>query len=419
MSRHLLTHSELIQFLRQKIDSASTKSIAVLIIELHRTDRLEAITGSISSKTIMQYVDQRLDYLLRDADRFAHIDSGQILLVLPNLANKDHSALAAIKIISELKKPFTTDTHSTVMRPYVGIANFPDHAQDGNQLLMYADIALRSAATNEHGFYVYQAKDAVEPSTYSGLEVELDKALRANQLRVNFQPKIDLKSGRCLSAEALVRWTAPWGEEINPSLVVNTAEESGLISPLTLWILNTSLRHAAAFAKAGINIGVSVNLPPKILEDEELPQIIQQALDIWSIPASKLTLEITESSMINDMEASLTMLLKLRTLGIRISIDDFGTGYSSLSYLKRLPIQELKIDILFVRSIHDSVGDKQLVRTIIDLAHNFELTAVAEGVEDQATLELLRELGCDVAQGFLYSKALPEAEFIQWYRQNG
>lgn len=418
MSGHLLAHSELISFLRQKLDSPSTRSLAVLIIELHRTDRLEAITGSISSRTLLQHIDLRLETLLRDSDRFAHIDGGQILLVLPNLANTDHSALAAIKIISELKKPFAIDAHSTLIRPYVGIANFPDNARDGNQLLMFADIALNNAATNEHGFYVYQTKDIIEPKTYIGLEVELEKALHANQLRVNFQPQIDIQSGRCISAEALVRWTAPWGEEINPSLVVNTAEDSGLINPLTIWILNTALRHAASFAKAGLNIGISVNLPPKILEDEELPQIIQQALDIWSIPAEKLSLEITEGSMIQNIEPTLLMLAKLRELGIRISIDDFGTGYSSLAYLKRLPVQELKIDILFVRSIHNSVGDKQLVRTIIELAHNFELLTVAEGVEDQATLALLRELGCNIAQGYLFSPALPEADFINWYRQH-
>jgi predicted signal transduction protein with EAL and GGDEF domain len=418
MSSHLLTHSELISYLGQKLDSTSTKSLAVLIIELHRTDRLEAITGSISSHFIMQYVNKRLDALLRDSDRFAHIDGGQMLLVLPNLANKDHCALAAIKIISELKKPFSIDSHSTLIRPYVGIANFPDNAKDSNQLLMYAEIALRNAATNEHGFYVYQAKDVVEPKAYIGLEVELDKALRANQLRVNFQPQIDMQTGRCTSAEALVRWTAPWGEEINPSLVVNTAEDSGFINPLTLWILNTALRHAANFAKAGVNIGISVNLTPKMLEDEELPQIVQQALDIWGISASKLTLEITEGSMMQNVEASLVMLSKLRALGIRISIDDFGTGYSSLAYLKRLPVQELKVDIEFVRNIHNSIGDTQLVRTIIELAHNFELTAVAEGVEKQVTLDLLHELGCDMAQGFLYTPALPEAEFIEWYRQH-
>lgn len=417
MTQHQLTHSQLVTFLRQQIDLAETKSIAVLIIELRRTDRLAAISGSVSFQSIMLHVDQLLDSLLRDADRFAHFSGEQILLVLSNLANKDHGVLAAIKIISELKKYFIVGTHSIVLRPYIGIANFPESGRDSNQLLMYADIALGLAATSEHGFYVYQPKDIIEPKAYNGLDLELDKAITANELRVNYQPKIDIKSGRCISAEALVRWTAPWGQEINPSLLVGTAENFGLINPLTLWILNTSLRHTAAFSKAGVSIGISVNLPPKMLEDEELPQIVQQALDIWGVPAAKLTLEITESSMIGNIEPSIAMLSKLRALGIHLSIDDFGTGYSSLAYLKRLPVQELKIDILFIRNIHNSVGDKQLVRTIIDLAHNFDLITVAEGVEDLPTFNLLRELGCDIAQGFLFSQALPEADFINWYRQ--
>lgn len=417
MSQHKLTHPQLVEFLRHQINIAGDKSIAVLIIELRRTNRLDTITGKISSQSIMQYVDQCLDSLLRDADRFAHFDGEQILLILPNLANKDHSVLAAIKIISALKRSFVVGTHSITLRPYIGISNFPETGQDSNQLLMYADIALRIAATDQHGFYVYQAKDIIEPKAYNGLDIELDKAINANELRVLYQPKISIKSGRCTSAEALVRWTAPWGQEVHPSLLIGTAEDSGLINPLTLWILNTSLRHAAAFSKAGVNIGVSVNLPPKMLEDEELPQIVQQALDIWSVPASTLTLEITESSMINNIETSIAMLSKLRGLGVRLSIDDFGTGYSSLAYLKRLPVQELKIDILFVRNIHNSTGDKQLVRTIIDLAHNFDLITVAEGVEDQQTFDLLRDLGCDIAQGFLFSQALPELDFINWYRQ--
>jgi EAL domain-containing protein (putative c-di-GMP-specific phosphodiesterase class I)/GGDEF domain-containing protein len=418
MLQHQLTHPQLVEFLRQQIDKAGTKSIAALIIELRRTDRLEAITGNISSQSIMQHVDKSLDTLLRDSDRFAHFDGEQILLVLSNLANKDHSVLAAIKIISELKKSFTIGTHSVMLRPYIGIANFPETGRSSNQLLMFADIALGQAATSEHSYYVYQPKDIIEPKAYNGLDIELDKAIKTSELRVNYQPKIDIKTGRCISAEALVRWTAPWGQEVNPGLLVGTAENSGLINPLTLWILNTSLRHTATFFKAGVDVGISVNLPPKMLEDEELPQIIQQALDIWGVPASTLTLEITESSMISNIESSIAMLLKLRSLGVHLSIDDFGTGYSSLAYLKRLPVQELKIDILFVRNIHNSIGDKQLVRTIIDLAHNFDLTTVAEGVEDLQTFNLLRELGCDVAQGFLFSQALPEDDFISWYRQH-
>ncbi|MEQ1526893.1 MAG: GGDEF domain-containing phosphodiesterase [Gallionella sp.] len=419
MSQHLLSHSKLIAFLQQQFNSHSTKSMAVLMIELHRTDRLEVVTGRISSQSIQQYIDDRLGTLLRDADRFAHVGDEQILLALPNLANKDHSVLAAIKIIAELKKPVIMGAYSIQLRPYIGIANFPDTARNSNQLLMYADIALKAAATNENGFYVYEAQGAVEPKAYVGLEIELGKAIKANELRVNFQPKMDIKTGSCISAEALVRWTAPWGEEVNPSLLVDTAEDTGLINPLTLWILNTALRHAANFAKAGANIGISVNLPPKVLEDEELPQIIQQTLSIWNIPAKNLTLEVTESSMIKNIEPAITMLTKLRALGINLSIDDFGTGYSSLAYLKRLPVQELKIDRLFISNLKTDTGDQKLVRSIIDLAHNFDLTTVAEGVEDQATFDLLKAFGCDIAQGFLFSKALPEEAFIDWFRAHG
>ena len=417
MSHHQLTHPQLVEYLRLQIAASGGKSVAVLIIALRRTDRLKAITGNISSQSIMQQIEQQIDFLLRETDRYAHFDGEQILLVLPHLANKDHSVLAAIKIISGLKKPFVIGTHSMTLRPCIGIANFPEAGRDSDQLLMCADLALGIATTNEHGYYVYQAKDLVEPKTYSGLDIELEKAIYTNQLCVHYQPQIYFQTGRCISAEALVRWTAPWGQQINPGLIIGTAENSGQISPLTLWILNTALRQLATFSNAGVNIELSVNLPPKMLENEELPQLVQQALDIWGIPASKLALEITESSMINNIEASITMLSKLRDLGIRLSIDDFGTGYSSLAYLKRLPVQELKIDILFVRNMLNSVGDKQLVRTIIELAHNFGMTTVAEGVEDQQTYDLLRELGCDVAQGFLFSKALPEADFIQWFRQ--
>lgn len=418
MREHKLTHPQLVEFLRHQINMAGNKSIAVFIIKLRRIDRLGAITGRISSQSVMQHADRCFDSLLRDADRFAHIDGEQILLVLPNLANKDHSALAAIKIISELKKPFIAGAHSITLHPYIGIANFPETGQDSNQLLMCADIALRIAATEEHGFYVSQPKDIIETKGYNGLDIELNKAINSNELRVNYQPKINIQTGKCVSAEALVRWTTPWGQEVNPGLLIGTAEDSGLINPLTLWILNTSLRHVAAFYKAGVSIGISVNLPPKMLEDNELYQTVQQALDIWSVPASTLTLEITENSIINNIESSITMLSKLRELGVRLSIDDFGTGYSSLAYLKRLPVQELKIDILFIRNMRSSTGDKQLVRTIIDLAHNFDLIAVAEGVEDQQTFNLLRDLGCDEAQGFLFSRALPEADFINWYRQH-
>lgn len=416
-AEHQLTHSQLVDFLHREIGKAGTGAIAVLIMELRRANRLDAITGDISAQSIMHYTDQRLDNLLRDADRYAHFSGELICLVLPGLANKDQGVLAAVKILSELQKPFKIGDYPVTLRPHIGIANFPELGRDAGQLLMYADIASRIAATNERGYHVYRPEDRVEAEVYSGLDIELGRAINASELRVNYQPQVDIRTGRCVSAEALVRWTAPGQREISPEILIGIAENAGLINPLTLWILNTALRHTAVFSAAGIDIGISVNLTPKILEDKELPQIVQQALDIWGVPASTLTLEITESSMINDLKSSLAMLSSLRELGVRLSIDDFGTGYSSLAYLKHFPVHELKIDMLFVRNMLKSRGDKQLVRAIIDLAHDFELSTVAEGVEDQETFDLLRDFGCDLAQGFQLSRALPDTDFINWYRQ--
>ena len=425
VQRHL-PHDQLVDFLRceflrpeflhRKIEKVGNNAIAVLIMELRLANRMDVLTGSVSMQAVKRYTEQRLDNLLRAVDRYTNFSGDQICIVLPGLANKDQGVLAATKIIAELQAPFNIGKNQVIMRPHIGIANFPELGRDAGKLLMYADIASRIAATDENGYHVFRLEDHVETESYSDLGLELDHAIRTNELRVNYQPQVNIETGRCVSAEALVRWTAPGNREISPSILVNIAESCGLINPLTLMILNTALRHTAAFLDAGIDIGISVNLPPRMLQDEDLPQIVQQALDIWGVPANKLTLEITEGSIINN-SSSLAMLSRLRELDIGLAIDDFGTGYSSLAYLKKFPAQELKIDIAFVRNIHKSRGDKQLVRTIIDLAHNFDMITVAEGVEDQETCDLLREMGCDVVQGFLFSRALSDTGFIDWYRK--
>ena len=411
-----LPHDTLVDFLHREIGKSKNGSIAVLIMELRLANRMDVLTGSVSMQAVKHYANQQLDNLLRVVDRYTNFSGDQICLVLPGLANKDQGVLAAIKIISELQKPFYIGEYRVILRPHIGIANFPELGRDTGKLLMYADIACRIAASDEQGYHVYRLEDHEETESYSDLGIELDKAIRTNELRVSYQPQVDIKTGRCVSAEALVRWTAPGKREISPGVLVNIAESCGLINPLTLMILNTALRHTAAFSAAGVNIGISVNLPPKMLADEELPQIIEQSLDIWGVPASNLTLEITEGSLIKDPRA-LTMLSRLRELGINLAIDDFGTGYSSLAYLKQFQAQELKIDIVFIRNIHNSRGDKQLVRAIIDLAHNFDMITVAEGVEDQKTYDLLHDLGCDVVQGFLFSRALTDTDFVDWYRK--
>ena len=415
--RHQFPHDQLVNFLNNRISEVGAGSVGVLIVELRQANRMNTLTGSVPIEAIKQHTDQLLDRLLRSADRYTNLSDEQICLVLPGLASKEQAVLAAIRLLSEFQKPFDVGEHRVLLRPHIGITSFPDFGRDAKQLLMFADIASNIAATDEKGYHVYRIEDHVETEFYSGLDVELALAIANNELRVHYQPQVDIASGRCISAEALVRWTAPGNREINPAVLVGIAENCGLIGPMTIMILNTALRHTANFLADGIDMEISVNLPPQMLEDEDLTQLIQHSLDIWGVPASQLTLEITEGSIVKNA-SSLAMLASLRELGINLALDDFGTGYSSLAYLKRFPVQELKIDILFIRNIHKSRGDKQLVQAIIDLAHNFDMITVAEGVEDQETYDLLKVMGCDMVQGWLFSKAIPENEFIDWYRKH-
>ena len=229
--QHQLPHEQLVDYLHREIEKDGTRAIAVLILELGVVNRMEVLTGDISMHAINHYIDECLDNLLRAADRYTNFSGEQICLVLPNIANKDQAVLAAIKIISELQKPFTLGKTQITLRPYIGIANFPELGRDAGQLLMYADIASRLAASEEDRYHVYRFEDQVETESYVGLDIDLDKAIKANELRVNYQPQIDIRTGRCVSAEALVRWTAPGNREINPGTLISIAESRGLINP--------------------------------------------------------------------------------------------------------------------------------------------------------------------------------------------
>lgn len=415
-----LEHAELLEMLRRELDvtQSENKIIAVLMLELRRVNRLGAITGGPHADVIFEHARLRLERLLRDTDRYARISSEQICLVLPRLVSSAQSVLAAVKILTALQKPYGVDNQSVLVRPHIGIATFPEEGQDSDQLLMFADIAARIATTQEEGYHIYRAEDHVETEVYRGIDVALARAIKANEIQVHFQPQIEIASRRCLSAEALLRWSAPGGRAIPAGTLVGMAENTGQIGPLTLRVLNTALRNIAEFERAGVSVSLSVNLSTRTLADPEFPDVVQQCLQTWSVNAERLTFEITEGSMIRDAEGSLKMLVRLRDLGVRLSIDDFGTGYSSLAYLQRFPLNELKIDKIFVQNMRKTRGDRQIVRSVIDLAHNFDLRAVAEGVEDQETFDLLRELGCDLVQGFLFSRALPDSEFIEWYRRH-
>jgi EAL domain-containing protein (putative c-di-GMP-specific phosphodiesterase class I)/GGDEF domain-containing protein len=390
--------------------------LAILIIELRRVDRLRALLQKPPSADIQSVVLDRLRNALRGDDCMAALSEEQICLVLPRLSHPVQAVLAAVKCLRVLEPPIVCDGEVAELRPCIGIVTVPEHPPEPEHLLMAADIARRKAAQHEENYHVYEAADAERAEAPRGLEADLERALRANGLDVHFQPQVDLRNGRTVGVEALVRWNHPEQGPIPPETVVLTAEACGLIDSLTFWVLNTTLRHGAALAREGIMPRLGVNVSTRVLAGRELPGIVEQALATWDVPPGRVTLEITESAMIVDQERTLALLDRLKGVGVELSIDDFGTGYSSLAYLKRFPVNELKIDQIFVGALLEDPGDRRIVRSVIDLAHNFDLRAVAEGVKDGRALVELRRMGCDIGQGYHISRPMPAADFRQWWR---
>ena len=399
--------------------------VGVLIVYLARSNRLDAMVGTPTGD-MMPEAMRRLTVALRPNDRVVRLTDEKICVLLPNLRNDALALLAAGRIQQVFEVPFviaaaaaTADIADSdiTLHPIIGIAVYPAHANDADELLVHADTAKRIARQRDVSQHVFQPDDQPATASFTGLSAELRAAIQNNQLEVYYQPKVDLKTGRCTSVEALLRWTLPGRGAIAPPVIVSIAESNGTIGVVTEWVLNTALRHQSEWKRAGIDLSLAVNLSTKTLADADLPGLIAQTLGTWQADPACLTLEITESATISDMNFSLTIMKELKEIGVALSVDDFGTGYSSLSYVKKFPLDELKIDRLFVQHMLKNKGDQRIVRSIIELAHNFELTVVAEGVEDERTMAELTKMNCDMVQGFVVSEALPSEKLVEWLRQ--
>ncbi|HVQ26838.1 MAG TPA: EAL domain-containing protein, partial [Planctomycetota bacterium] len=321
-------------------------------------------------------------------------------------------------LLRALDRPISFEGGTAVLRPCIGIAHLPDHGFDPAGLLMAADVSRHIAATREEGYHLVQGDEAVETEVYRGLDLDLERAVRANELEVHYQPQVELASGRAVGLEALVRWRHLKAGEIDAQTIVGIAERTGLIGTLTFWILNAALRQAAQWRAAGLAPRMSVNLSLTTLTDRELPAVVDQSLKTWGIPANDVVLEIAESAMIVDAERSVAILTHLKGVGVQLSIDDFGSGFSSLAHLRRFPLDELKIDRPFVRGLLGDKGDAAVVRSAIDIAHNFGLRVLGEGVETQEVRAELARLGCDLVQGHAVSPALAPAALREWWSQH-
>ena len=413
-----LSRSNLRTTLTNAVDHArmAQRTVGVLIVVLARGDRRDAIFG-VRTADIMTHALVRLPAALRPVDRYVQLSDEKICVLLPNLKTTAQAWLAAGKLQQVLEAPFNFDDVVTHVRPVVGIACYPDQAANADELVVHADIAERIARSRDVAQHVFQQEDRRDADAYLGLDTALREAIRTNQLEVHYQPQVNLKTGTCDAVEGLLRWTLPDRGPISPPAIIRIAEANRMIGGLTTWVLGTVLRHQSEWKHLGVNLDVSLNLSTVTLSDADLPDIVSHALGTWGSDPQKVTLEITESNTMSDADQSLAVMKRLKQMGLRLSVDDFGTGYSSLSYVKNFPLDELKIDKLFVQHMRQSKGDQQIVRSVIDLAHNFELSVVAEGVEDEATFKDLKKMGCDMAQGFLMSPALPSAKLLEWLKQ--
>jgi EAL domain-containing protein (putative c-di-GMP-specific phosphodiesterase class I)/GGDEF domain-containing protein len=397
------------------IARATEGKLAVLIIELRRVDRLQALLRGPAPGTTMNLVLDRLRKALRPEDRLAALSDEQVCVVLPRLAHPSQAVLATVKLLRALDRPIAFEGGSAVLRPCVGVATVPEHGYDPAELLMAADVSRHIAATREEGYHVFQSEDRVETEVYRGLDLDLERALRANELDIHYLPQVELATGRPVGVEALVRWRHAKAGPIPAATLVGIAERTGLISSLTFWIFNAALRQARQWHDSGLAPRLSVNLSVASLTDRELPALIDQGIKTWGVPAEAVVLEIAESSLIVDAERSVAILTRLKGVGVQLSIDDFGSGFTSLGHLRRFPFDELKIDRPYVGAMLTERGDMALVRSAIDLGHHFGMRVLAEGVESRETREELARLGCDLGTGHAVSAALAGAHLPDWW----
>jgi diguanylate cyclase (GGDEF)-like protein/PAS domain S-box-containing protein len=395
-------------------DEGQGNPFALLLMDLDRFKEINDTLGHHRGDLLLQQVGARLKRLLFTPDLVARLGGDEFAILLPRLAKVEDIHVVIQKIQSALQPPFMIDGLPIAVEASIGVALYPEHGGNPDSLLQRADVAMYTAKQTGRNCVIYDSKDDQYSPRRLALMGELRRAIDHEQLRLYYQPKIDLKTRRVVGVEALVRWQHPEYGFIPPDQFIGPAERTGQIRPLTQWVLETALRQCQAWRRSGIEIGVSVNLSARNLQEAGLVERVAELLQRAGGAPNRLALEITESAIMADPNIAMEVLTRLSQMGVRLSIDDFGTGYSSLSYLKRLPVDEIKIDKSFVIGMESDENDAVIVRSTIDLAHNLGLKVIAEGVENQTLWEKLSALGCDEAQGYYMSRPLPMEEVVRW-----
>ncbi len=381
--------------------------VAVMLMDLDRFKEINDTLGHHNGDELLQEVAVRLTETLRGSATVARLGGDEFAILLSGIGEIDEAMKMADQILEALRRPFLLDQLSLDVGASIGLAFYPDHGGEADTLLQRADVAMYSAKASGEGMELYSPdRDQYSPRRLA-LVGDLRRAIDRAELVLHYQPKVDLRSGQVVGAEALVRWRHPKFGFLAPDEFIGIAEQTGLIHQLTTYVLRAGLQEVRAWHDRGLTIGIAINVSARNLVDSSLPEQIGALLAESKVPPSSLTLEIVETSIMADPTRTLVVLERLAEMGIRLSVDDFGTGYSSLSYLKRLPVNEVKIDKSFVMNMKEDPNDAAIVGSIVDLGNNLGLSVVAEGIEDPETVDRLVELGCAVGQGYYLGRPLP------------
>jgi diguanylate cyclase (GGDEF)-like protein len=392
---------------------ADESNLGLLLVDLSNLAKVNHYYGYDQGDSMLSTASERLLAVSKLPDTVFRIGSHHFSFILPNLTNPGFIALAINKVMSLLGQDMQVGDDIVPMDINIGIAIGLKGEHDAMDMLAMAEASL--AHVRNGGQYQIHQSDEREPSQRQDFQLEalFRETLHENDFQLYYQPKIDLRTGAADNAEALLRWQLPDGEFVSPERAVELADSMGSGYALTKWVVHTAARQLMNWVGI-IDMSLAVNVQASLVSNPDLLSLVEDTIAIWGIAKGKITLEITESAIIDDKESGFNNLLKLKDLGVDLSIDDFGTGYSSMAYFKHIPANELKIDRNFVSTMKTDKLDRELVRIMIDTAHLFGLRVVAEGVEDRESLDLLRQMGCDYAQGYFFSRPLPAPEFEQW-----
>ncbi|WP_133479641.1 putative bifunctional diguanylate cyclase/phosphodiesterase [Cognatilysobacter segetis] len=385
------------------------RQFALMLVRIQRLQEFRLVHGYEASDAVGPAADARIRDLLRPQDELVQVSENEFIALLPDLLNAGHAMLAGTRVVRAFEAPLMFEGHAVMTPVAVGISLHPEHGDDAKSLLRRAEIALRDAKRMSERCAVYTSGTERMMVPYEWLH----DALQTNRLEAHFEPILDLRRNAVCGYESLARWNDGDNGPIRPDVFIRLAEDTGLIGELTRWSLNATFRQAAAIRGRNEAMRFSVNVSPRVFGQRDLVQQITGALAVWDMPPAAVTLEVTESALMEEPLASIAMLHTLRDAGLGVAIDDFGAGYSSLAYLKQLPATELKIDRSFVADMRHDIRSARVVRAIIDLGHQLDLQVVAEGVEDAETLEVLRALGCDRAQGYHIGRSTPASHLLQ------